>query len=334
MKTESFFILNFIFKKYNVKNKSGDILAYTITPDVLKKYACAQKNVSAKGVRVGIVTAYTNKNVARDLELFCRKFNIPYKAPLLRFTGDNNAPSALWYKETATALQYTIAFAHGCRQIVYSAGSDKIPDLLYAAKKASEECEIICLNFGAPEWDGQKIYSDFFKIPKKLFVCALGNNGVVNFPASSSDVLCVGGVNANFSEDGELVCEKVSNLSGAYYSIFEKSPPHQKSFLHGNISSRSVPDLCFFAYGKDGAQIFINGKKDYASGTSLASSCVAGICAAIRSYSDVILIKKSKFFYDLSQEFPQTFKKISPEKNNFSFGGLGVPNVYEILKNI
>lgn len=306
-----------------------------INPYVLKKYANV-KSFGGSGVRVGIVTASCYEGAKHDLELFCREYNIPYSSPVFHYISKNKKPLGVtWLKETATALQYIRAFAPGCEQFVYSTGSDRFSDLFFAAQKAAQECDIICLNFGVPEWSGQKEYSGFFQNSGKLFVCAAGNNRSVTFPASCKNVVSVGGVYADFSGKESIISnEKFSEKSGAGCSLFEEAPVWQKDFYGHKIFKRAVPDISFFAYGKTEASIFFGGKKDMVSGTSLASSCIAGICALIDSFSPVFSEKKAEFFFDIAQKSPQSFRKISPEKENFLFGGLGVPNIHEILKNM
>lgn len=311
-----------------LKNK-----AFEINPYVLKKYACFENAPRGDGVKVGIVSAFSYDGAVYDLEKFCNQYGICFYPPEIKHVFENKtAGYKSWHKETAATLQYIRAFAPGCRQTVYITGSDSFSDLIYAIEIAERECDIICLNFGVTEFLHQKRYSYFFEKTKKLFVCAAGNCKNIQFPASNKDVLCVGGVYVDFSQDTTVLNQRIPKNSANGYSEFEICPIWQKEYSYNG--KRKVPDISFFAYGKTGAVIYFNQKKETVCGTSLACSCITGICAGILSVNTALLTKKAELFYEISKTTPYSFKKISSGKDFSLSGGLGVPNVCEILKNI
>ena len=114
---------------------------------------------------------------------------------------------------------------------------------------------------------------------------------VVNSPASSPNVLAVGGTSLQFNATGNPVSEigwgydspqlpGYFTGSGGGVSVLESEPAFQTA-VAPNLGGRGVPDVAFDADGATGVQQYDSGAHGWFvdGGTSLAAPCWAAIVA-------------------------------------------------------
>lgn len=285
----------------------GEQIGYS--PQQLRHYYEFDERYGGKGITVGIVTAYGSPTLANDLAVFSRLFSLPQATLLVRGSENASATQSEWVLESSADSQMAHAFAPDATLVAYFAPSAELSSLLPMLRLADRECDIVSLSFGIEEFEGVSEYEDFFENAHALFVCAAGDRSVVNYPASSSHTLSVGGTRLYLDRRGDAIgSEIVWSESGCGISRFFSAPPYQARFA--DIAARSdgkrvVPDLSFFAWGRFGAAIYhstpVGGSigRTEAAGTSIGAPCVAGICACLMQKFSTVGIQED-FFYALA----------------------------------
>ena len=99
--------------------------------------------------------------------------------------------------------------------------------------------------------------------------CANSSKFVADWPASSPNVVAVGGTSFSISNSGQL-SEAGWSGSGGGISKFYPTPNYQKSSLSGQFNMRSFPDVSFSADQSAGQQVY----------TSCNPSRLTGACKA------------------------------------------------------
>jgi kumamolisin len=150
-------------------------------------------------------------------------------------------------------------------------------------------------------------------VKKGITICvASGDNGYkdngksisVDFPASSPNVVSVGGTSL-YSNNGIYINENAWNGSGGGYSKIFKKPNYQnvnnKILLNSNF--RCVPDICSNADPNTGYIIYINNNFYIIGGTSSSAPMIAGSLGRL-NYNKFLNNSLynyigSKFFHDI-----------------------------------
>jgi pseudomonalisin len=126
--------------------------------------------------------------------------------------------------------------------------------------------------------------------------CSVGTpNGVpaglpdVNYPASSPDVVGVGGTSLLTNSDGSYDNELAWVAGGGGISLFEPQPSWQAGdgvigTIVGATNLRTVPDVSMDADPNTGANVYVDGTPETVGGTSLASPLALGVWDRIESY--------------------------------------------------
>ena len=339
---EKYGIVN--FSPFN-KSKNGD----SITPLMIKN-AYNIKELSGKNITVGIVCAFEYKEVLSDFYNFCKTFSLNTENVKTHFCENYAyAPNHIkekWVCEAALDIQWVRSFSNDSDIICYFARSDDINDIFPAIETADKECDIVLLSFGITEFAGQNIYEDFFKNAKAFFICAAGNGNKMYYPSSSQYTLSVGSTDIYFDRSGNKIGQEHYKKGGCGISKYTKMPSYQKDFVYDNNDMRCSPDVTFFSGGNKGAYFYCSeyGGHLSASGTSVSTACIAGICASIAQADKSILTKKASFFYELAQKgkYNDLFIDIVMGRNeNYKTQkgydlctGLGTPNASKIIQFI
>lgn len=162
------------------------------------------------------------------------------------------------------------------------------------AKAIFDKNQLICICCGAPEIyysiNSLKAFDTLFQSAANqgITICvASGDNGYkdngitigVDFPASSPNVLSVGGTSL-YSTLNVYDTEKAWSGSGGGYSNYFNKPTYQNNILKAN-NKRCVPDISANADPNTGYIIYLRGKYYTVGGTSAAAPLWCGYLGCI-----------------------------------------------------
>lgn len=231
------------------------------------------------GQTIAIVSAYNNARIASDLDTFDRAFSIngtqtlyaQYGAASKFLTVANpqgtplNDTSGLWTLETALDVEWAHAIAPGSRILLVQARSSSFYDLMGAVAYARKQpgVVVVSMSWGAKEFAGQTSYDGYFTTPAGhwggsdglggarltggvTFVAASGDAGApALWPATSANVLAVGGTTLGVDAYGNYLRETTWVGSGGGYSKQVREPAYQLSYQKSGW--RTTPDVAYNA---------------------------------------------------------------------------------------
>ncbi|MBQ0742228.1 MAG: S53 family peptidase [Pseudomonas sp.] len=232
------------------------------------------------GVKVAVITAYHYSSLQNDLNKFAAQYSLkPITLNIINQAG--NITNTSWSLQSNLSVQMINAISPGATVFVIEAKTTNQSDMLTAITTAVNlGVNIILMPFGISEYASEGSRAYLFQNSQIVFVAAAGNNGVVNFPAASPDVVAVGGTTPN---SGSPLVESAWGETGAGMSVYESMPSYQVSAVQkaNTTAFRSVPDLVFNADPSYGARIYssIAGGWLGFGGTSVSSTLFAGAVA-------------------------------------------------------
>jgi subtilase family serine protease len=246
------------------------------------------------GQTIAIVDAYDDPNIQSDLHAFDQQFNINEPASFFTKTSPSGVLPAAdpnWAVEIALDVEWAHAIASGAKILLVEAASDSLTDLLNAVKFAAAQpgVDVVSMSWGANEFPGETALDSVFTTPAGhngvTFVAASGDSGAwygVNWPASSPDVLSVGGTSLYLTSSGNYAGETGWRGSGGGFSSFETEPTYQTNLL-GNNGVRSAPDLGYNANPNTGYYVYdtfmTGGNWFRVGGTSAGAPQIAAMIA-------------------------------------------------------
>ena len=319
-------------------SRQKDSLSPGISPTALKNYYRLNPRHTGKGITVGIILAFENPDIQRDMDKFCSEFGLPdCSVEVVTFRKNNCISPDIdkWQTEASLDTQWIHAFAPDARIVCYISGSDDFEDLFSSVFHAGKECDIIALCFGKREFAGLSYYESILESTPSLCICAAGNGDFVSYPACSLHVISVGGTEIFTDAYGSYAGHETAwKTGGGGISKYLSCPEFQKNI---DFSGRSVPDISFFADGCKGASVFLRENLICCRGTSVSTACITGLCACLMQHDRDLKIKKAGFFYELAFKekyaYSKYFKDIKEgrsgkRKAHVGFDlctGLGVP---------
>ena len=217
------------------------------------------------GQTIAIVDAFNDPNIRADLAVFDAQFGIaaPGTFDVVNQTGGTNLPAnnADWAGEISLDVEWAHAIAPGANILLVEASSDDTSDLITAVNyaRAAANVSVVSMSWGGSEyesWGGggesstQTNYDTDFTTPSGhrgvTFVAAAGDSGQqdgVQWPASSPDVVSVGGTSLTTEDDGTYVAESGWSGTSSGYSQVEAEPTYQDAVQ--STGSRSVADVSY-----------------------------------------------------------------------------------------
>ena len=181
-------------------------------------------------------------------------------------------------------MEWAHAMAPGASIVLVEANSASVPDLMAAVKVAKRisGVSVIAMSWGASEFSGETAYDSVFTTPGVTFVAGSGDSGSFGgplWPASSPNVLAVGGTTLQVNTSGNYLGETAWSGSGGGISTIERKPSYQA--LVQSTGWRSTPDVAFDADPNTGVPIYSQGSWMTVGGTSLGTAAWAGIIAIV-----------------------------------------------------
>jgi hypothetical protein len=256
------------------------------------------------GQTIAIIDVYHDPAIASDLAEFDRKEGLPAltsvafgqasSQPGPYLAVDNLAGSQTddgWSQEEALDVEWAHALAPAANIVVVEAQSPSIQDLISAvqAAKSVPSVSVVSMSIGGSEFPGETSYDSVFTTPAGhtgiTFVAASGDTSTPQWPASSPNVVAVGGTTLQLNSDGSYGFETTWGGTSGGSSGFEGQPSYQTALQ--STGGRVTPDVAFVGDPATGVQVFAtapsNGQGTWSSvgGTSVGTPAWAGIFAVV-----------------------------------------------------
>jgi subtilase family serine protease len=272
-----------------------------LTPAQIRKAYNLPATISAtRPPIIGVVVAYDNPNILKDLTTFSSAMGIP-SLPACRGTiaasakpcfqkvdqnGGTQYPvvSSQWALESALDVQTAHGVCTNCSILLVEAVNNEYPNMMAAVDKAvSLGASVVSNSYGSVEFASQSQFDSRFNRPGVAFTFSTGDFGYgVQYPASSPFVTAVGGTSLFLNGDGSYMSEAAWGGAGSGCSAYSVKPTWQTD---GGCSTRTVADVAAVADPNTGAAIYtslgLQGQKGWmrVGGTSLAAPIIAAVYA-------------------------------------------------------
>ena len=141
-----------------------------------------------------------------------------------------------------------MSIAPGASFLVVEAASDQVSDLMAAVNFARQwpGVAVVSMSWGGPEFRGQTSYDTDFTTPAGhngvTFVTASGDSGGMygaEWPATSPNVVAVGGTSLHVDAAGNVQSEEAWSDSGGGLSRLYSRPDYQAYVQHSREASNS-----------------------------------------------------------------------------------------------
>ncbi len=243
------------------------------------------------GQTIALIEEYSDPNLQESLNTFDATYG------LANITLDviNQAGSQTdheWGNEQSLDVEWTHAIAPGANIVVFEVSpgasqTNAFDNLLSAVQAASgmPGVSVVSMSWGYDEFSGQSTYDSDFLTNGVTYIASSGDNGTVEWPASSPDVLAIGGTTLSLSNSGAYQSEVGWNDAGGGLSGYEMEPSYQLATQA--TGSRSTPDVAFDADPNTGVSVYVvppsstngQGQWQVIGGTSVGAPAWAGIIA-------------------------------------------------------
>jgi subtilase family serine protease len=245
------------------------------------------------GQRVYIVDAYDDPNAASDLATYRTQYGLPactVANGCFQKLNQNGATSPLpspdtgWAGETSLDLDMVSAVCPKC-SITLIEANDASDNLFAAVKKATDlGAKFVSMSWGGGEGGTEPSYdSTYFKASGVVYTASTGDDGYsagVIYPATSPDVVAVGGTSLTSSTNARGWTEKVWSGAGSGCSSDEAKPSWQSGI--SACSRRATSDVSAVADPATGVAVYQTyGGTGWAvyGGTSASAPIIASVYA-------------------------------------------------------
>ncbi len=240
------------------------------------------------GQTIALIEAYHDPTLAADLHHFDLTYHLP--DPNLQVANlAGNQYNAGWAGEESLDVEWAHALAPGANLVVIEAASQNLTDLMNAVQAARNDAAVtvVSMSWGFGEIANERSYDPFFTTPAGhqgiTYIAASGDNGTVEYPSSSPNVVAVGGTSLYLNSASAYSSETAWYATGGGYSVYEGEPTYQASVQ--STGRRSTPDVAFNADPNTGVMVFqtINnvGTWQVVGGTSLGAPAWAALIALV-----------------------------------------------------
>jgi len=219
-----------------------------------------------RGTTIAIVDAYDDPNIANDLHQFDLRFGLPDPTfTKVNQSGGSSLPAASsdWAPEISLDVEWAHAIAPKANILLVEANDNSDANLFAAAAYAAKQpgVVVVSMSFGGGEDPSETGYDSTFTTPSGhggvTFVASSGDNGApASYPATSPNVLAVGGTTLNLDSAGNILSESGWSGSGGGISTVESQPAYQKGVVTQSSTFRTNPDVSYDADPNTGFPIY------------------------------------------------------------------------------
>jgi len=266
-------------------------------------YGFSTSTSAGSGKTIALVDAYDNPTVASDLSTFSSQWGLPSCTTStgcftkVNQTGGTSLPASNsdWALEISLDVEWAHAVAPGAKILLVEANSSLLSDLLTAETYAGTHANYVSNSWSSTEFSGETGYDSDFSGSASYFASTGDTASAVGYPATSPNVVAVGGTSLKFNSNGSLASETAWSSGGGGCSSYEPAPSAQASFAQyaqTGCTRRAVPDVSLDADPASGVAVYDSTPEQGRSGwwtvggTSVSSpiwaaeSSVAGISAS------------------------------------------------------
>jgi hypothetical protein len=245
---------------------------YPLSPfQVRHDYGFDQVSNYGAGQTIGIVDAYDDPNIFKDLDTFDKNYGLTPSGPSLyqQFgasstllakvtSGVKPGASSDWAQEISLDVEWAHAIAPAARLVLVEAANSSLSNLLNAVDTAVHRgATVVSMSWGGGEFAAESIDDSHFQVPNVTFVAASGDAGpATQYPAVSPDVLAVGGTSLTTNTAGDRSSETSWGGSGGGVSSFETQPTYQKGVVTQSTTQRTSPDVSYNADPNTGVAVY------------------------------------------------------------------------------
>lgn len=296
---------------------------------------------NGKGETIAIIDAYSDPNIQSDLKTFDAEFGLPNNVkgqPVLTIATPDGQPSnnASWAGEISLDVEWAHAIAPKANILLVEAKSESLTDLLSAVNYARSQPGVVAvsMSWGGSEDSSQTASDSDFTTPSGhigdnglaggiTFVAASGDNGPgAIWPASSKNVLAVGGTSLYVNSDGSYQTEQAWSDSGGGYS---------------SIENTTTPDVAYDGDPNTGFAVYDSVPYQGSSGWQVYGGTSAGTpqWAAL-----VAIVDQGRALQGLgsldgaTQTIPAIYSLPSADFNTDSGVGLGSPVANSLINDL
>ncbi len=213
--------------------------AYGLNAITFTSSAGATVKGDGSGETIALIEMYHDPNLASDLATFDAAYGLP--TPTLNVVDQaGNQTNTGWAQEESLDVEWAHAIAPGASILVVEAApadsaTQQLQNLLNAVNTARNTAGVVVvsMSWGFSEMSNESSFDTYFTTPSGhagiTFIAASGDDGVVEYPAASPNVLSVGGTTLNLSSSGGYGSETAWASSGGGYSQYELEPSYQHS---------------------------------------------------------------------------------------------------------
>lgn len=253
---------------------SRDAALRILTPSaLLAQYNIAYSPTAGAGKTIAIVDAYGASTVEADLAVFNEQFGLPACTTAngcftkVDQNGSKHYPpddtQNGWGIEAALDVQTAHAVAPGAKILLVVANSAGSDDLYKAVDYARAHADYVSMSFGATESTYVTTYNDehFYSSPHVAMFASTGDHAAgIEFPASSPNVVAVGGTSLYTNSDYSFSFEEGWADGGGGCSEFFNAPAVQVANSGyaslGCNGKRALPDVAMVANSNSGVYVY------------------------------------------------------------------------------
>lgn len=297
-------------------------------PDGAPQSVCVSPS-SFGGQMIALITAYNDQHISNDLNTYNNYYGLPACTTsngcltIVNQNGGSTLPAISnsgWALETSLDVETAHMVCQTCKILLVEANDSLYSDLGTAVNTAARlGATEISNSYGGSEWSGETSDDSYYAHPGIAITASSGDNGYgTSFPASSPNVVAVGGTTLQINTDNTYGNESVWSGTGSGCSLYESANIWQKNLTNWPQTNcgikRGVTDVSADADPNTGAAVYdstsYNGQSGWfqIGGTSLSSPLIAGIYAlaggvptAINAASVPYSFFPSTNFHDITQ---------------------------------
>ena len=271
-------------------------------PSVVQRfYGFERLPGNGAGQTIAVIDAFDDPNIESNLGVFTQQFGLPACTTANGcFTkaypnGQQPPVNTAWALEIALDVEWAHAIAPAAKIMLVEAVDNNFVNLTNAVSYAvAHGATVVSMSFGGSEFPQQIFLDSAFQANNVSFVASTGDSGAgVSYPASSPNVLAVGGTSPETNLAGAYYGESAWSYSGGGQSVYEMKPLPQIGFgLRAGTPFRTVPDVAYMGDPVQGVAVY----STYAMGATLSGGWyqVGGTSAGTPQWAAILAIVNSE----------------------------------------